>query len=204
MGSWIMDVMLPSIIPWRVGIPTTQEGLSIIDLVYASDRNKFRSDLINNVNVPWQQGEERKWFKRNESTMFFLVHCASNLIFSGSKSCQTVSVWIICVAHIRLTQTYIPRPSVWVSTFRSQVIFRPKRRIQVYVVIYIYIITFVGGRRSLFSEEFMSSGDVAGSRGVKPGMMQLFASWNCSGLWENGCILYKFALDSHVFDVSEY
>ena len=78
--------------PWRVGIPTTQEGLSIIDLVYASDRNKFRSDLINNVNVPWQQGVDGNDSKGMKVPCFFWVHCASNLIFSGSKKCQTVSV----------------------------------------------------------------------------------------------------------------
>lgn len=58
--------------PWRVGIPTTQEGLSIIDLVYASDRNKFRSDLINNVNVPWQQGVDGNDSQGMKVPWFFL------------------------------------------------------------------------------------------------------------------------------------
>eukprot|EP00434_Breviolum_minutum_P018705 symbB.v1.2.016507.t1/scaffold1211.1/size131413/5 len=41
----------------------TREGLSIIDLVYASDRNKFRSDLINNVNEFMSSGSKETSFE---------------------------------------------------------------------------------------------------------------------------------------------
>ncbi len=61
---------------------TAQEGLSVVDLVYASDRNKFRADLINNVNVPWQRESPVhtarcwwKWFKKNDSPMFSCTLC---------------------------------------------------------------------------------------------------------------------------------